>query len=241
MQDVDLVVKEGEVVALVGQSGSGKSTLGRLLVRLEDPSSGQVLSEGRNVTAITGAELRKYRRRAQIIFQNPYESLDPRYTVAMSVGEPLALFGIGTRRERAERIRQALSDVGLTPVDRYLGSHPHELSGGQRQRVSIARALVVEPALIVADEPVSMLDASVRSGVMNLLLDIQQANGISCVFITHDLAAARHMSQRVAVMHAGRIVEQGPTDDLIANPQHEYTQKLIDAALVNEIGHQPSA
>ena len=241
VSDVDLAVGRGEVVALVGQSGSGKSTLGRLLVRLEDPTGGTIQFNGADVTTIRGKRLRAYRRDAQIIFQNPYESLDPRYTIGMTVGEPLALFGIGNRRERAERVQAVLADVGLQPVERYVHAHPHELSGGQRQRVSIARALVAEPSLIVADEPVSMLDASVRSGIMNLLLDLQDANGISCVFITHDIAAARYMSQRVAVMHAGRIVEQGSTDDLIENPQHSYTQKLIDAASVNEPGHAPAS
>lgn len=229
---VNLSIERGEVVALVGQSGSGKSTLGRLIARLEEPTSGQIILDGQVISNLRGNALRQLRRRIQIIFQNPYEALDPRYTVLRSVTEPLQLFGLASRSERKEKAISALNDVGLKPPERYLEAYPHELSGGQRQRVAIARALIVGPELVVADEAVSMLDASVRSGVMNLLLDLQEKRGLSYLFITHDLAAARYMSERVAVMHEGSIVEEGPTEEVIWDPKHEYTRRLISAASV---------
>jgi peptide/nickel transport system ATP-binding protein len=228
--DVDLVLREGEVLSLVGESGSGKSTLGRLIARLEAPTSGRIAFDGADVTDLKGGPLKAYRRSAQIIFQNPYESLDPRHIVRAAVREPLDLHGIGSRADRTQQVGDALEAVGLRPHRAYADRYPHELSGGQRQRVAIARAVVLRPRLLVADEPVSMLDASIRSGVMNLLLDLRQDLGLSCLFITHDLAAARYMSEATAVMYRGEIVEQGPIDSVIAHPAHPYTRALIEAA-----------
>lgn len=236
VDEVSISIEQGETLALVGMSGSGKSTLGRLIVRLEEPTDGRIILEGQDITQWSGRRLRGTKRRVQIIFQNPYESLDPRYRVAKCVCEPLDLFRIGDKSERRDRTGQALADVGLEPVSRYLASYPHELSGGQRQRVAVARALVLEPTLIVADEPVSMLDASIQSGVMNMLRDLQAERGLSYLFITHDLAAARYMSQRVAVMHQGRVVETGRIDALVASCESAYTRQLIDAASATDPG-----
>jgi oligopeptide/dipeptide ABC transporter ATP-binding protein len=228
LDGVDLAIDEGETLALVGESGSGKTTLGRTVNLLVRPTSGRIEFEGHDVTALEGAKLRAHRRAVQMIFQNPYDALDPRLTVGVAIAEPLRLHGIGDRHERRAAADEMLSAVDLHPAtfrDRY----PADLSGGQLQRIAIARALVLSPRLIVADEPVSMLDVSVRAGVMNLMLDLQQSLGLSCLFITHDLAVARIMASRVAVMYLGRIVEEGPTDRVIAEPAHPYTRMLIDA------------
>ena len=219
----------GETLALVGESGSGKTTTGRLITLQERPTAGRIRFDGRDVTALAGAARREYRRFVQMIFQNPYDALDPRLTVGTSVGEPLSLFGIGTAAERRARVTEALEAVDLTPAARFAGRYPADLSGGQLQRVAIARALVLSPRLIVADEPVSMLDVSVRAGIMSLMLALQRTTGISYLYITHDLAVARYMAERIAVMYRGAIVEEGPIDTVLAAAAHPYTRLLISA------------
>jgi oligopeptide/dipeptide ABC transporter ATP-binding protein len=224
---VDLTLGKGEIVALVGESGSGKTTTGRALVRLAPISGGQVLLEGTDVTSIHGRALRDYRRRVQIIFQDPYESLDPRRTIGDQVAEPLVVHSIGTDTERAERVDQALDDAGLRPPARYRDRFPHELSGGQRQRVAIACAMALGPDVLVADEPVSMLDVSLRSGILRVMLDLRERRGIGILFITHDLSLAWLIADRIAVMYLGRVMEIGPADELVRDPRHPYTRALL--------------
>ncbi len=230
---------EGEIIGLVGESGCGKSTTGRLLTRLEDPTSGTVLFEGRDIAKLSGKELKSYRRHVQMIFQDPYESLNPRFTVQKTIMEPLIIHGIGeTYDERVEMVIKALEDAGLRPAEEYLSRYPHQMSGGQRQRVAIARAMVLRPKFIVADEPVSMLDVSIRAGVMNLMLDLREKYKIPYIFITHDIAVARYMSDRIAVMYLGKIVEIGETDEVIFNHVHPYTRALISAVPVPDPDHK---
>jgi oligopeptide/dipeptide ABC transporter ATP-binding protein len=235
---IELQIGAGETVALVGESGSGKTTIGRMLTLLERPTAGRITFDGRDVIGLAGRDLQDYRRAVQMIFQNPYESLDPRLTVGQSIAEPLRLRRIGSIRERRARVEAILGEVELSPAASFIDRYPGDLSGGQLQRVAIARALVLSPRLIIADEPVSMLDVSVRAGIMTLLLRLQQSHGLSCLFITHDLAVARYMAHRIAVMYRGDIVEMGPTETLIARPAHPYTRLLI--AAVPEYGAPPA-
>ncbi len=224
---VDLDIGRGEIVALVGESGSGKTTTGRALVRLAPITGGQVLLDDQDVTHIGGRALRDYRRRVQIIFQDPYESLDPRRTVAQQVAEPLLVQGVGDAAERARSVDQALDDAGLRPVERYRDRFPHELSGGQRQRVAIASAMVLQPDVLVADEPVSMLDVSLRSGILRVMLDLRSKRDVAILFITHDLSLAWLIADRIAVMYLGRVVEIGPAEQLVRDPRHPYTRALL--------------
>lgn len=224
---VDLDIGRGEIVALVGESGSGKTTTGRALVRLAPITGGTVALEERDVTTIGGQALRDYRRRVQIIFQDPYESLDPRRTIGEQVAEPLAIQGIGTAEERATRVDRALEDAGLRPAVRFRDRFPHELSGGQRQRVSIACAMVLDPDVLVADEPVSMLDVSLRSGILRVMLDLRERRGVGILFITHDLSLAWLIADRIAVMYLGRVMEIGPAEQLVRDPRHPYTRALL--------------
>jgi oligopeptide/dipeptide ABC transporter ATP-binding protein len=225
---ISFTVNAGETLALVGESGSGKSTVGRLVLRLIDPTAGTVTFEGRDVLAFGTDELQAFRRRAQIIFQDPYASLNPRMTISQMLNEPLALHDlVPAGRRRRERIGELLRMVGLEP--RFARRYPHEFSGGQRQRLVIARALAVEPELIVCDEPVSALDVSIRSQVLNLLRDLQRALGLAYIFISHDLAVVKHIADRIAVMYLGRIVESAPADVLFAAPRHPYTRALLSA------------
>jgi oligopeptide/dipeptide ABC transporter ATP-binding protein len=226
---VDLSIAAHEVVAVVGESGSGKTTIGKLVCRLERPTSGTINFDGESLEGMTPRRVSSFRRQVQMIFQNPYESLDPRATVGATVSEPLVIHKLGSAAERREQARQALEQVELRPAHDFLERFPQDLSGGQRQRVSIARTLVLKPRLIVADEPVSMLDVSIRSGVMNLMQRLRDELGIAYLYITHDLAVARVMSTRMAVMYLGRIVEEGPTEGVIAGAGHPYTRLLLAA------------
>jgi len=227
---VSFTLQPGRTLGLVGESGCGKSTLGRAILRLQRPTSGQVLLEGRDLAALPAAELVAMRREMQIIFQDPFASLSPRRTVAQTIREPLDVHRIGTPAERNRRVAELLDVVGMRAgvMDRY----PHEFSGGQRQRIGIARALALNPKLIVADEPVSALDVSVRSQVLNLIARLQRDHGIAFLFISHDLSVVRHVSDQVGVMYLGKLVELAPTQELFASPRHPYTEALLSAVPV---------
>jgi oligopeptide/dipeptide ABC transporter ATP-binding protein len=228
VDDVSFQLGRGEVLALVGESGCGKSTLALTLMGLEKPTAGKLVFEGRDVTHVEGRELKQMRRHIQMVFQDPYESLSPLMTIGQIVAEPLVVHGLAREKgEQAKRVHQAIEDAGLKPAEAYLNRLPHELSGGQRQRVVIAGALVLEPIVLLADEPVSMLDVSIRAEILNLLADLRTRRGISILFITHDLATAAYFTDRVAVMYLGRIVEIGPTRDVLAAPAHPYTRALL--------------
>ncbi|HVX60584.1 MAG TPA: oligopeptide/dipeptide ABC transporter ATP-binding protein [Pirellulales bacterium] len=224
---VSFSLGKARTLGLVGESGCGKTTVGRTLLRLVRPTSGRVSFEGRSVLDLPPAELRTLRRRMQIIFQDPYGSLNPRMTVGATVGEPLAIHGLSRGAELRDRVRQLLTHVGL-PAD-AINRYPHEFSGGQRQRIGIARALALNPAFIVCDEPTSALDVSIRAQVINLLRDLQAEHGISFLMISHDLGVVRHISHEVAVMYLGKIVEQAPTETLFRAPRHPYTRVLLSA------------
>jgi peptide/nickel transport system ATP-binding protein len=232
LYDANFKIRDGEVFGLVGESGSGKTTCGRILSRLEEPTGGQIFIEGVDISHLKGKELREFRKNVQMIFQDPYESLNPRMTVYDTVVEPLEVQAIGDYEEREYRVWKALKTVELYPPGDYLFRFPHELSGGQRQRVAIARALVVEPDFVIADEPVSMLDASIRAGILNLLLDLRGRLGLTYLFITHDVAVARYMCDRIGVIFKGKLAELGRTEQIIHNPRHPYTRALLSAVPV---------
>jgi peptide/nickel transport system ATP-binding protein len=227
---VSLAVEAGEVVALVGESGSGKTTLGQTMVRNLRPAAGSVLLDGTDIGGLNGQALRELRRKVQVIFQDPYESLNPRQRVRAIVAEGLHIHKLGTADERRQRVLTALADVGLTPASLYLDRYPHELSGGQRQRVAIASCLALRPRFLVADEPVSMLDVSVGAGILRMFDDLRRRYALGILMITHDLATAAAIADRVAVMYLGRIVEVGQTSAVLSEPQHPYTRALLEAA-----------
>ncbi len=221
---VSLTVAPGEFVALVGESGCGKTTTAQAIMRMAKVTAGTITYRGRDITTFSQREMRPIRHEMQLIFQDPYESLDPRFRVRDTIIEPLQIHGVTDNRE--ERVRAALERSGLTPAELYIDRYPHELSGGQRQRVSIAASLVLEPTLLLADEPVSMLDVSVRAGILGLLEELRKS-GLGILMITHDLSTAAHYADRICVMYLGRVVEEGPAHEVIRNPQHPYTKALV--------------
>ena len=227
VDDISFQIHKGETLGLVGESGCGKSTTGRAVLQLHRPTSGEVLFEGKDLVKMKGEELRKMRRRMQMIFQDPYASLNPRMTVGEIIGEPLTIHEIATGKEVEERVKELLKLVGLNPA--FANRFPHEFSGGQRQRIGVARALSLQPALIVCDEPISALDVSIQAQVVNLLEDLQRDFNLTYLFIAHDLSMIRHISTRVAVMYLGVIVELADRDELYNNPLHPYTQALLSA------------
>jgi len=230
---VSFTIRSGEIFGLVGESGCGKTTTGRAVIRLIEPTSGHVLFDGVDVDELPRGEVKAYRKEMQIIFQDPFESLNPKMTIYGLVAEPLEIHGIGAGdEERRALVSEALNEVQLIPPEEFLFRYPHELSGGQRQRVAIARSLILKPRFVVADEPVSMLDVSIRTEVLNLMLDIREKLGLTILFITHDLAIARYMSDDIGVMYLGKLIECGGTHDVLDDPDHPYTQALMAAVPV---------
>jgi peptide/nickel transport system ATP-binding protein len=228
VDDVSFALRPGTITALVGESGSGKSTVARLLVRLHDPTRGSILFEGTDVTnERRRRDVLGYRSQVQMIFQDPFGSLNPVKTVRHHLARPLRIHGLATRQNVEARVLALLEQVGLVPPDKVAGKYPHELSGGQRQRVAIARALAVQPTVVIADEPTSMLDVSIRIGILNLMADLKRDHELAFLYVTHDLASARYIADTVLVMYAGQIVEQGPAERVLQSPLHPYTQLLL--------------
>lgn len=233
VDDVSFKIEKGHTVGVVGESGCGKSTFGRTIIHLLESTDGQILFKGEDITHVTPAKLRELRMQMQIIFQDPFSSLNPRMTAYDTISEPLMLSGKYTKEEIAERTDQLMETVGLAPRLRY--SYPHELDGGRRQRIGIARALALEPDFIVCDEPVSALDVSIQAQILNLMQDLQEERGLTYVFITHDLSVVRHISDEICVMYLGQLVEKSPVDELFEHPMHPYTQALLSAIPIPDI------
>ncbi|ABO65859.1 MULTISPECIES: ABC transporter ATP-binding protein [Geobacillus] len=236
VDDVTFTVYRGETLGIVGESGCGKSTTGRMLMRLIEPTDGSITFEGKEVTALSKTELRRLRRDMQMIFQDPFASLNPRHTVEKILEEPLIVHGIGSKEERKRRVREMLEVVGLGSY--HAKRYPHQFSGGQRQRIGIARALMTNPKLIIADEPVSALDVSIQAQVLNLLEDLQKQFGLTYIFIAHDLGVVRHISDRVGVMYLGRMVELADSESLYEAPKHPYTKALLSAVPIPDPDHK---
>ena len=227
VDDVSFSVESGRILGLAGESGCGKTTTGMVCVRLYRPTEGSILFEGQDISAYEGDDLLRFRSIAQMIFQDPYESLNPRFTVYRTVCEPLEIHAIGSRIEREEKVHKALERAELRPPEQFFGMYPHQMSGGQRQRVAIARAIVLEPKFLVADEPVSMLDVSIRAGVLKLFKRLTESLEMAGVFVSHDLSLLRHICDQTAIMYLGRIVEIGDTETIITNPTHPYARALL--------------
>ena len=226
---VSFEIFKGEIFGLVGESGSGKTTTGRLIVKLETPDSGKLLLDGNDITKIKGRALKNFRKKVQMIFQDPYQSLNPYLSVYDSISEPLIVHNVGNSETRKNMVRESLKVVGLSPPDDFFYRYPHQMSGGQRQRIAIARAMVLKPEFVVADEPTSMLDASIAIHIFNILSELRKKLNVTFLFITHSLAAARYLCDRIGVIYKGEMVETGSAEDIIQNPQHPYTQALIRA------------
>jgi len=229
LQELSLEVCAGEIVGLVGESGSGKSTTGRLIVKLEEPDTGLIQLNGADTLKLKGKPLADFRRTVQMIFQDPYQSLNPHLSIYDTVAEPLIIHGLSDPAKLDQEVCETLGFAGLTPPEEFLNRYPHQLSGGQRQRVAIARAMILKPAFIVADEPTSMLDASISFQIFNLLLEVRRKMDVAILFITHSISAARYLCDRIAVIYRGHLMETGPADRVIDNPLHPYTKALIDA------------
>jgi len=229
LNEVFIKILRGEIFGLVGESGSGKTTAGRLIVRLEQPDQGKIYLDGRDITGLKGKASKDYSRRVQMIFQDPYQSLNPLLSVFDTISEPLIIHKIGNAEAREDSVWQAMKSVGLSPPHDFAHRYPHQLSGGQRQRVAIAHAMVLKPEFVVADEPTSMLDASMSAQIFNILLEMRRRLKVTFLFITHSLAAARYLCDRIAVMYKGNLMEIGPAEEVLRNPKHPYTQALMDA------------
>ncbi len=236
VDDLSFTVYKGETLGIVGESGCGKSTTGRMLLRLIEPTEGSIIFEDQEITSLSKQEMRKIRRDMQMVFQDPFASLNPRHTVEKILEEPLIVHGIGSKQERKKRVQEMLEVVGLGSY--HAKRYPHQFSGGQRQRIGIARALMTRPKLIIADEPVSALDVSIQAQVLNLLEDLQKEFGLTYIFIAHDLGVVRHISDRVGVMYLGRLVELADSDALYEKPKHPYTQALLSAVPIPDPEHQ---
>lgn len=229
VDDINFTVQEGEVFTLAGESGCGKSTTGKLITRLMPPTSGRIYFHNTDITAIHKEQLRVIRRKLQIIFQDPYASLNPRMRIGQSVGHPLEIHGMAKGTEKRKKVLEILERIGLAPPEQFIDLYPYQLSGGQRQRIAMARSLILRPEFIVADEPVSMIDVSLRTTIIDLMLDLRRELELTYLFITHDLAIAKYISDRVAVMYLGKIVEMGSKQEIFMNPMHPYTQALLSA------------